>query len=447
MLQEYENYLNNLNSNLLQCGVSVDFGETTEDYTDEYNRIYFYANKLNQVIYYYSLLCVSGTPNPLSRFFIDLSRYYKEEMRSMFYRESQSTLAEYSDLSVSAYLSSKSSLVENENTVNFGGNIEEEFDLFGESIGVSGETGCSESTDMVQYLKDDEVSGTYLDDIIQEPKSNEKDDEDVHGVLLDDIDTSDQNNGTITVNEWVDPLINTRGTFIDEVDTSLIDNDYLEDIEEPETGEFMEESGTFTEDSDDFINEEEPFEDDESFEEPPDGYSEEEFSEEEYNEEGSFEDEPSDGYFEETESFEEDFNKELIEDGYSEEEYTEEEESFEEELSEESSEEYIEYIEDVSFEEEFNEESFEEEYAEEDEPLEENYNEEESFEEYIEDDSTPVTEYHNSMESRGQNIGSVKSKGSPSLNGKVDLSDRLQDGVNSLLTKGKRLILSELRKD
>jgi len=98
MLDEYRRYLTNVRNNLIQCGVEFPISPL-EDYRD----LFRVGIQLDEVLWFYSILSISGSENALKGYFIPLSVYYKEQMRQMFYKEFLEYVKDYRKLSAMNY--------------------------------------------------------------------------------------------------------------------------------------------------------------------------------------------------------------------------------------------------------------------------------------------------------------------------------------------------------
>ncbi|MBR3600395.1 MAG: hypothetical protein IKL53_11045, partial [Lachnospiraceae bacterium] len=211
MLQDYRNYIINLRNGLIQCGVDVSISPLAS-----YRELFYEADKLSQILWFYSIMEVSGSPLALDGFFIDLGRYYREEMRQRYYAEFQDYLDGYKRISKLAYLAGEEPKDYLGTTPEDEFDADEEFDIFG--------------TD------ESEVSGTFVESVgVDEIEDTEF--EEVHGVFLEDVDfyyNVDKVLGTgyipseISVQlEYQDETLEVHGTFIDEISTESIHDSYI----------------------------------------------------------------------------------------------------------------------------------------------------------------------------------------------------------------------------
>lgn len=386
MLQDYRNYIVNIRNGLIQCGVEVSISPLSS-----YRELFYEADKLSQILWFYSIMGISDSPLALDGFLINLNGYYKEKMRQKFFSEFQDYYESYKNISILASLAGEDkddALVEDA----------EEFDLFGETSEDS-ESNVVDEVPQEESSNEmfEEVHGTYLDEeniysnidkvlgtgyipasigvdlSVQEDESldvhgvfledvgmasdlaefelPEVSDEDVHGVMLDDLSESEESSDE-----------DIHGTYLDEVEVEDgVSEDYSENYDEEPYDDIH-----YSDDEDEVYDEEEPYDDIHYPEDDEDeGYVEDEDNS--YNDiHYSDDDEEDEGYDEEDDSYND-----------------------------------IHYSDD-------------------------------------EEEDVQVEEPKVSKPSVAMNVKPVVAKG--------DMSDALQDGVNAILTKGKRFIMNESRK-
>lgn len=386
MLQDYRNYIVNIRNGLIQCGVEVSISPLSS-----YRELFYEADKLSQILWFYSIMGISDSPLALDGFLINLNGYYKEKMRQKFFSEFQDYYESYKNISILASLAGEDkddALVEDA----------EEFDLFGETSEDSESNVVDEvpqeesSNEMFEevhgtYLDEEniysnidkvlgtgyipasigvdlsvqedeslDVHGVFLEDVgmasdLEEFELPEVSDEDVHGVMLDDLSKSEESSDE-----------DIHGTYLDEVEVEDgVSEDYLENYDEEPYDDIH-----YSDDEDEVYDEEEPYDDIHYPEDDEDeGYVEDEDNS--YNDiHYSDDDEEDEGYNEEDDSYND-----------------------------------IHYSDD-------------------------------------EEEDVQVEEPKVSKPSVAMNVKPVVAKG--------DMSDALQDGVNAILTKGKRFIMNESRK-
>lgn len=388
MLQDYRNYIVNIRNGLIQCGVEVSISPLSS-----YRELFYEADKLSQILWFYSIMGISDSPLALDGFLINLTGYYKEKMRQKFFSEFQDYYESYKNISTLASLAGEDkddALVEDA----------EEFDLFGEmsedseqSIAdeVSQEESSNEVAEEVHgtYLDEEniysnidkvlgtgyipasigvdlsvqedeslDVHGVFLEDVgmasdLEEFELPEVSDEDIHGVMLDEVSESEESSDE-----------DIHGTYLDDVIVEdRVSEDYSENYDEEEPYDDIH----YSDDEDEVYDEEEPYDDIHYPEDNEDeGYVEDEDNS--YNDiHYSDDDEEDEGYDEEDDSYND-----------------------------------IHYSDDD------------------------------------EEEDVQVEEPKVSKPSVAMNVKPVVAKG--------DMSDALQDGVNAILTKGKRFIMNESRK-
>lgn len=105
MLSGYSSYLLNIRNNLIQCGVEVPVTQI-QDYSD----LCCLEQELDDILWFYRILAISGSEYALKDFFLPLNGYFKERMRSIYYQEFLDFLQDYKTIGVeevrSKYLNS-----------------------------------------------------------------------------------------------------------------------------------------------------------------------------------------------------------------------------------------------------------------------------------------------------------------------------------------------------
>ena len=434
MFSDYRKYLLRIRNNLIQCGV-----EFPVERVSSYRDVFELGCELDEVLWYYSVLAVSGSVDALQGFFLPLNGYYKERLRTLTYKEFADFLKDYDKISVSGKLKSKKALdklkAELESSSKKYGNMVKLSEI-GEGVGVS----------HGRYVEDVEESGR----VAEEPKGEFVDHgryvDETEGYLEDDEPFEFAEEG-IEDEEPFEFAEDDNGYYdIDEEPFEFADEGevYVEDDEEP--FEFADEEEYFnTSDEDEepfeFADEdEEPFEIIEEDEEPFEFADEDEvYEEDEEPFEFADEDEEPFEFAEDNEVYEEDEEPfEFAEDdGYVE----EDEEPFE---FAEDEEEYVEDDEPFEFAEddqgyEEDEEPFE--FVEDDEPFE--FAEDED--DFVEDEEP--FEFAEEEEVPTQSRVVAEPQKSPSDEvPQRDLSDTLQDFTNGFLTSVKRAAVKGFKK-
>lgn len=188
MLGDYRSYLLGLRNSLIRCGVEVPINPI-----DSYRDLFYEGIRLDNILWYYSVLAVSGSENALSGFILPLNGYYKERMRQLFYEEFLGYLPEYKKIS-------KAHMVSYAEEQSYGG-ISEPTLLESQPESMKGSpaiTGILSQPASVERLgsKEEYVHGIYIEDILVGTQSEEtikvEPVEDVttcivHGVYIEDI--------------------------------------------------------------------------------------------------------------------------------------------------------------------------------------------------------------------------------------------------------------------
>ena len=409
MLSDYRKYLLRIRNNLIQCGV-----EFPVERVSSYRDVFELGCELDEVLWYYSVLAVSGSVDALQGFFLPLNGYYKERLRTLTYKEFANFLKDYDKISVSGKLKSKKALdklkAELESSSKKYGNMVKLSEI-GEGVGVS----------HGRYVEDVEESGRVVEESKGEFVAHGRYVDETEGYLEDDEPFEFAEEG-IEDEEPFEFAEDDNGYYdTDEEPFEFADEEevYVEDDEEP--FEFADEDDEPFEFADE---DEEPFEIIEEDEEPFEFADEDEvYEEDEEPFEFADEDEEPFEFAEDNEVYEEDEEPfEFAEDdGYVE----EDEEPFEFAEDEE------EYVED--------DEPFE--FAEDDEPFdfaedEDDFVEDEEPFEFAEEEEVPT-----------QSRVVAEPQKSPSDEvPQRDLSDTLQDFTNGFLTSVKRAAVKGFKK-
>lgn len=406
MLQDYRNYIINIRNGLIQCGVDVSISPLAS-----YKELFYEADRLSQILWFYSVMGISGSPLALDGFFIDLNGYYKDKMRQRFLSEFQDYYDSYKHISKLAYLAG---------TDGVGGTVEDEdeFDLFGEST------------------EEEEIGGVVLGSDMEEnvsaDNSKEFDGEEVHGTFIDEENiyyNIDKVLGTgyIPAGISVDLMVQgnesseTHGVFIDELAIEVAEEEdihgiFLDEVEEngyeSSDGDIH---GTILDDIDSEgstrYGEDDTYDDIHYSDDEEEGYYDSE--EEEVYDDIHYPEDDEDEYYsdEEEEPYDDIHYPDDEEDEY----YSDEEEVYDD----------IHYPDDEE----------DEYYQDDEEPYDDIHYADDDDEEYVE----PKASTNVDKPSTGAVATQVAKKDG-------DMSDIIQNGVNSILTKGKRFILTETRK-
>lgn len=242
MLSDYQDYLKRVRNSLIQCGVEFPIEDIVS-----YRDTFVLGEKIEELLYFYSVLEISGSGNRLQDFILPIGGHFKEKMRSIFYKEYLEVAKSYSDISKKEYLRKEGINIIDEDA--FVPEVEdvfaedEEIDLFNDFDVVENSTEGRGS-----YLKEEEYvsNGKYLD----EDTESIEDEGSLH---------SEESDAEI---EYV-----SEGKFLDD--------DYEEDESEKEWG-YEEDSEEEFEDT--WVEDEESFDDWGEDEDPEDYYEEDEES-------------------------------------------------------------------------------------------------------------------------------------------------------------------------
>ena len=102
MLSDYRKYLLNLRNNLIRCGVEL---EATECYS--YEDIFYLGEKLASILWFYSVLGISGSEDRLKGFLLPLNSSYRSKIRDKYFEDYLLYRAGYMQISVSDALHRK----------------------------------------------------------------------------------------------------------------------------------------------------------------------------------------------------------------------------------------------------------------------------------------------------------------------------------------------------
>ena len=154
-MNEYRRYLVSLRNALIQCG--KDFGDVDPDEEDlSYSELCTLSEELEDILWYYSMLAVSGSKFAMRGYVVPLGKYFLQEYRRFCYQEYEEGLLEYKKLMApKASLSSEKSCSSVENSVKF--NVESK-------VEVSPVEATDEGVEFVDH-------GIYLEDSLDEGTS------------------------------------------------------------------------------------------------------------------------------------------------------------------------------------------------------------------------------------------------------------------------------------
>ena len=189
MYSDYVNYVKNIRNSLIQNGIEVS--DVNDDLND-YRVLFLLGLKLDEVLYYFHVLAVSGSEYMLKDFFLPLNDTYKDRLRNICYDEFiTDILPNYKKLlgddSISDYYEYEDSDedIENEDSDLYS-------DMFDEDINDNQENTKDNSLDNVE--NNSYAIKSFLDVVSSIPE-NKKYEEVPHGIILD------------ALNEVVEPII------------------------------------------------------------------------------------------------------------------------------------------------------------------------------------------------------------------------------------------------
>lgn len=182
MFEDYRKYLTKLRNNLIQCGVEFPISPLIN-----YRDSFLLGMQLDDAIWYYSILAISGSEDAIKGYCLPLNMYYKEQMRQIFYQEFLDFVKDYRQIStmnmqlngvqVQHYSVNSNTLSE-----------DEEIDLFEENETKTEPKGVEEQQEVFIPIPEPEVSGIFLDPEPELPSQVILDAEyKDHGVMLDEL--------------------------------------------------------------------------------------------------------------------------------------------------------------------------------------------------------------------------------------------------------------------
>lgn len=256
MLEDYRKYLYGIRNNLIQCGVEFPISSV-----DGYKGLYELSCRLDSLLWYYSVLEISGSEDRLIGFFLPLNIHYKTIMRNIFYSEFRNYIQEYNSINVRSYIRNPKYSVKN---VESSKKVEELYSNHTEDLVKLSEIGIPD-TCYVGY-------GRYVED--WEDDSN-REIEDNKENITEDLEYSDSGR---YVEDWgIDREVTedveyvSYGRYVDEVG-DLVDDLIEEDV--IEESDFLEED--LVEEEEEVLFEEDLIEESDLIEEDSDLLEEEE---------------------------------------------------------------------------------------------------------------------------------------------------------------------------
>lgn len=182
MIEDYQRYLCYLRNNLIQNNVGFPL-YPLEGYRD----LLILGSQLDNMLYYYSILAISGSEDAIN-YCIPLGSYYKQLMRQEFYSDWLKFQPQYHKISKAYLLSNKDIVLRSELSSD-----DEEISLFEESK-ESEDKGCTEHGTYIEDLEwddsnsqesgnsDESLEGTW-DDFF----STGNEDYSEHGTYIEDL--------------------------------------------------------------------------------------------------------------------------------------------------------------------------------------------------------------------------------------------------------------------
>lgn len=453
MLEDYRKYLLGIRNNLIQCGVEFPVSPCME-----YRELFELGCNLDSLLWYYSVLEISGSEDRLKGFYLPLGNHFKDRMKRVFYEEFQMFLKDYNKLSVRSYLSNpKYKNLENISDIysNAGENLVKLIDI-GVDGSVSTETSES-SVGRVEYVE----CGRYLEDYVGEDVEGVEGLEEAKG---EEVRGSKDVKGSEDVREPEREFV-PNGLYLEDYSevvedmVEAIGGELRDSVERVSHGLYLEEyiEGS-VEESDDWLeeSEDEPDSDwlEEAEEEPESDWSEEPESDwsEEAEETDDWVEESEDDWSEVEESEEdwveepeEEANSDWLEEDESDSDWLEEESEETDDWVEEEESDWVEEDESGTESDDWIEESGNDWVEEPEEEADSDWIEEPESD-WVEEEEVPVK--HSRVQPKSGGNGSPvgnQPKEKPKTYEK-DISDYIQDFTNGLLTSGKRAIIKGLRK-
>ena len=102
MYSDYSSYILNIRNNLIQCGIDVSNTKVSieRNIDEDYYDLFVLSLNLEDILYFYRILGISGSKYALKGFFLPLNESYKDRVRKLAYEEYESdVLPKYVKLS------------------------------------------------------------------------------------------------------------------------------------------------------------------------------------------------------------------------------------------------------------------------------------------------------------------------------------------------------------
>lgn len=166
MLSDYKRYLIKIRNSFIRSGVELSL-----DNIDSYEDIFYLGENLSDLLWFYSILEVSGSEDKLRGFMFPLNSTYKESIRDRYFEDYLVYRATYMEISASDYLKKEELKVKKEETevvidssplsflerVNLRKSMEEEDDeILGDSSGYDN-WGNNDEDEIYEVIEEDEV--------------------------------------------------------------------------------------------------------------------------------------------------------------------------------------------------------------------------------------------------------------------------------------------------
>lgn len=291
MFQEYRDYIKNIRNNLIQNDIDVEIVDI-----EDYRSLFMYTFTLEQVLWFYEMLGVSGSQFKKScRYIYD--EQSEEKIRQIAYKDFMGSIEGYRNLSARVFLVSKleSELagadLEGFNSKDLDENMEISLDEEINSLDNDGPT----EDNMLQYSQSLEVEyvphGIYIDDYVGNEKQDSKPVEEIskdgdkiyvsHGIYIEDIVPKEEETSNVSeVNMNNDTDYVPHGIYIEDY-VSLRDQEGIlhDDLDDEDTEVILESDDDIFGDSEEdyiLIDDDEEDEEDEYSNSDSDEYSEDE---------------------------------------------------------------------------------------------------------------------------------------------------------------------------
>lgn len=291
MFQEYRDYIKNIRNNLIQNDIDVEIVDI-----EDYRSLFMYTFTLEQVLWFYEMLGVSGSQFKKScRYIYD--EQSEEKIRQIAYKDFMGSIEGYRNLSARVFLVSKleSELagadLEGFNSKDLDENMEISLDEEINSLDNDGPT----KDNMLQYSQSLEVEyvphGIYIDDYVGTERQNSKSAEEIskdedkvyvpHGIYIEDIvPKEEETSNVLEVNMNNDTDYVPHGIYIEDY-VSQRDREGIlhDDLDDEDTEVILESDDDIFEDSEEdyiLIDDDEEDGEDEYSNSDSDEYSEDE---------------------------------------------------------------------------------------------------------------------------------------------------------------------------